>query len=48
MKDFGNDTLAIILIGTITIVGLITGDATTVAAGVGGLVGYIGGSKLSR
>lgn len=40
-----NDTLAIALIGGIAIAGLIVGDALTVAAAVGGLVGYIGGTK---
>lgn len=48
MKFFGNDTIAILFIGMISIAGVVMKDSVTIAAGIGGLVGYIGGSKLSN
>jgi hypothetical protein len=49
MNDFfNNDTIALLFIGVVAIVGVVLKDATTTATAIGALGGFLGAKGLER
>lgn len=45
---FDNDTIALLFIGVVAVVGVVLKDATTTATAIGALGGFLGAKGLDR
>lgn len=46
-KWFNNDTVALLFIGTVAIIGVVLQDATVSATAIGAIGGYIGAKTIA-